>query len=66
MAVLIELDRFHLVIGVIDHVSKLGSQAAHVRQELQFKLIENREYAHMHGEDMPEVRNWRWRAIGKD
>jgi xylulose-5-phosphate/fructose-6-phosphate phosphoketolase len=60
MAVLNELDRFHLVINVINRVPQLGDRAAHVKQELQFKLIEHSEYTHAHGEDMPEVRDWKW------
>jgi xylulose-5-phosphate/fructose-6-phosphate phosphoketolase len=60
MVVLNELDRFHLIIDVINRVPKLGIEAAHVKQELQFKLIEHTEYTHTHGEDMPEVRHWTW------
>jgi xylulose-5-phosphate/fructose-6-phosphate phosphoketolase len=60
MVVLNELDRFHLVINVIDCVPQLGAQAAHVKQELQFKLIQHTAYTHEHGEDMPEVRDWKW------
>ena len=60
MVVLNELDRFHLVMSVIDRVPKLGARAAHIKQELQFKLIAHKEYTHEHGEDMPEVRDWKW------
>jgi xylulose-5-phosphate/fructose-6-phosphate phosphoketolase len=62
MAVLNELDRFHLLIDAINRVPKLGAEAAHVKQELQFKLIEHAEYTRTHGEDMPEVRDWMWRG----
>lgn len=55
-----ELDRFHLVMDVIDRVSKLGSKAAHVKQALHEKLIEHRLYITIHGEDMPEIRDWKW------
>jgi xylulose-5-phosphate/fructose-6-phosphate phosphoketolase len=60
MVVLNELDRFHLVIDVIDYVPQLGARAAHVKQELQFKLTQHSAYTREHGEDMPEVRDWRW------
>ncbi len=60
MVVLNELDRFHLVMNVIDRVPQLGTKAAHVKQELQFKLIEHTLYTHAHGDDMPEVRDWKW------
>jgi len=61
MAVLNDLDRFHLVEDVIDRVPGLASRAAHVRQWLRDKLIEHRAYITEHGEDMPEIQNWRWR-----
>jgi xylulose-5-phosphate/fructose-6-phosphate phosphoketolase len=60
MVVLNELDRFHLMINVIDCVPQLGARAQHVKQELQFKLMQNSEYTREHGEDMPEVRDWKW------
>jgi xylulose-5-phosphate/fructose-6-phosphate phosphoketolase len=62
MVVLNELDRFHLVIDVINRVQQLGSRAAHVKQELQFKLIQHTQYTHEYGEDMPEVKNWNWQG----
>ena len=60
MVVLNELDRFHLMINVINCLPQLGVKAEHVKQELQFKLIEHTNYIHEHGEDMPEVQNWKW------
>ncbi len=60
MVVLNELDRFHLVMSVLDNVPQIGPQAAHVKQELQFKLIEHQQYVTQYGEDLPEVRNWQW------
>jgi xylulose-5-phosphate/fructose-6-phosphate phosphoketolase len=60
MVVLNELDRFHLAIEVIDRVPGLGTAAAGSRQEFQHKLIEHRAYVREHGEDMPEIQEWRW------
>jgi xylulose-5-phosphate/fructose-6-phosphate phosphoketolase len=60
MVVLNDLDRFHLVGDVIDRVPNLGSRAAYVRQLLRDKLIDHKAYIHKHGEDMPEIRNWKW------
>ncbi len=60
MTVVNEVDRFHLVASVIDRVPGLGAQAAHLRQRVRDKLVEHREYITRHGEDMPEVRNWKW------
>jgi len=61
MAVLNDLDRFHLVADVIDRVPGLAGRAAHVKQWIRDKLIEHRAYITEHGEDMPEIQNWRWR-----
>jgi len=60
MVVLNKLDRFHLVMDVIERVPGLGSKAAHVKQHFRHKLIEHRNYIDQHGEDMPEVQNWSW------
>jgi xylulose-5-phosphate/fructose-6-phosphate phosphoketolase len=65
MAVLNDIDRFHLVGDVIDRVPKLGPMAAYVKQAIRDKLIEHEEYIHAHGEDMPEIRNWRWEGEAK-
>jgi xylulose-5-phosphate/fructose-6-phosphate phosphoketolase len=61
MAVLNDLDRFHLVSDVIDRVPTLGCRAAHLKQAMRDKLIEHREYIERHGQDMPEILGWRWR-----
>ena len=60
MVVLNGMDRFHLASDVIDRVPKLGSVAAYARQAFRDKLIEHRQYIVQHGDDMPEIRNWRW------
>jgi xylulose-5-phosphate/fructose-6-phosphate phosphoketolase len=60
MTVLNELDRFHLVGNVIDRVPGMQEIGAHVKQWLREKLIEHKEYVTTYGEDMPEIRDWRW------
>ncbi len=60
MVVLNDLDRFHLVADVIDRVPALGPRAAYAKQAIRDKLIEHRQYIGRHGEDLPEIRNWRW------
>ncbi|MBI2207208.1 MAG: phosphoketolase family protein [Candidatus Rokubacteria bacterium] len=62
MAVMNDLDRFHLAADVVDRVTRLGSDAAYLKQALMGKLIEHKEYVRAHGEDMPEIRDWRWGA----
>ncbi len=60
MAVLNDLDRFHLVSDVIERVPKLGVNAASVKQAMRDRLIEHSQYIRAHGEDLPEIRDWRW------
>ena len=60
MAVLNDIDRFHLVMDVIDRVPRLGASAAYLKQSLAYKLIEHKHYITQHGEDLPEIRNWKW------
>ena len=60
MVVLNDLDRFHLVMDVIDRVPKLESVGAHLIQELRDKRFEHKRYIAEQGEDMPEIRNWKW------
>jgi len=60
MVVRNDLDRFHLVMDVIDRVPKLGYRAAHLRQLMRDKLTEHAHYIVLRGEDMPEVRDWVW------
>ncbi len=63
MTVLNRLDRFHLVCDVLDYVSDLGEQADFLRQAMQDKLNEHTRYIRRHGEDMPEIRDWKWSAM---
>ncbi len=60
MVVCNDLDRFHLVGDVIDRLPELSSRAAYVKQFLRDKLLEHKEYIQKYGEDMPEIRNWKW------
>jgi xylulose-5-phosphate/fructose-6-phosphate phosphoketolase len=60
MVVRNDLDRFHLVGDVIDRVPKLGPKAAYVKQALRNKLLDHKEYIEKYGDDMPEIKNWKW------
>jgi xylulose-5-phosphate/fructose-6-phosphate phosphoketolase len=60
MVVMNDLDRFHLVADVIDRVPALGPRAAYAQQALRDKLIEHKQYIAKYGEDLPEIRNWKW------
>jgi len=60
MVVLNDLDRFHLAEDAIDRVAEPGTNAAYAKQEIRDRLLEHRQYIHRHGEDMPEIRDWKW------
>jgi xylulose-5-phosphate/fructose-6-phosphate phosphoketolase len=60
MTVLNDLDRFHLVIDVIDRVPQVGSRGPYLKQQLHDKLVEHKQYIDRHGVDLPEIRNWVW------
>jgi xylulose-5-phosphate/fructose-6-phosphate phosphoketolase len=60
MVMLNDLDRYHLVMDVIDRVPSLGVRAAHVRQRMVDARLSAREYTRVHGDDAPEIRDWTW------
>ncbi len=60
MCVLNDIDRFDLVADVIDRVPKLGYHAAYIKQYVRDKLIDHEEYIKKYGQDMPEIRGWKW------
>jgi xylulose-5-phosphate/fructose-6-phosphate phosphoketolase len=60
MVMLNDLDRFHLVIDVIDRVPGLAARAAHLRQEMVDRRLAARLYTREHGDDDPEIRDWTW------
>jgi len=60
MAELNDLDRFHLAGDVVDRVPRLARIGAHFKQHLRNKLLEHKEHIYRHGDDMPEIRDWKW------
>ena len=62
MAVMNDIDRFHLVADVIDRIPLRGSQADYAKQALRDKRIEHKQYIAKHGEDMPEISQWKWNS----
>jgi xylulose-5-phosphate/fructose-6-phosphate phosphoketolase len=60
MTVLNDLDRFHLAGDVVDRVPRLQRVGAHFKQFLRNKLVEHKQYIREHGDDLPEIRDWKW------
>jgi xylulose-5-phosphate/fructose-6-phosphate phosphoketolase len=60
MVMLNNLDRFHLVMDVIDRVPGLGSKAAHIRQRMEDERLRHRQHTRDHGQDAPDILNWVW------
>jgi xylulose-5-phosphate/fructose-6-phosphate phosphoketolase len=62
MAVRNRIDRFHLMADVFDRVPKLGASAAYAKQVVRDKLVEHTQYIEAYGDDLPEIRDWKWAA----
>ncbi len=62
MTVLNDLDRFHLVMDTIDRLPQTGERGLALKRRLQDKLIEHKRYIRAHGQDLPEIRDWQWKA----
>jgi xylulose-5-phosphate/fructose-6-phosphate phosphoketolase len=60
MTVLNDMDRFHLVMDTIDRLPQTGNKGIYLKQQLRDKLIEHKQYIARHGQDLPEIRNWKW------
>jgi xylulose-5-phosphate/fructose-6-phosphate phosphoketolase len=60
MTVLNDLDRFHLVMDTIDRLPQVGDRGNILKQQLNDKLVEHKQYINRHGQDMPEIVNWKW------
>jgi xylulose-5-phosphate/fructose-6-phosphate phosphoketolase len=60
MLVMNDMGRYNLVADVAARVEKLASVAGYVRQEMRAKIVEHREYITRYGDDLPEIRNWKW------
>ena len=52
--------RFHLVMDTIDRLPQTGDQGIYLKQQLKDKLIQHKQYIDKNGEDMPEIKNWKW------
>jgi xylulose-5-phosphate/fructose-6-phosphate phosphoketolase len=61
MTVLNDMDRYHLVCDAIDRLPQTGTRGDYLRQAMQDKLVQHKEYITTHGEDMPEIREWKWK-----
>ena len=61
MTVLNDLDRFHLVMDTIDRLPETGEKGLQLKERLIAKLAEHKQYIDLNGQDMPEIRNWKWK-----
>jgi len=62
MTVLNELDRLHLVMDTIDRLPRTGAKGIYLKQQLKDRLIEHNRHINKYGQDMPEIRNWKWKG----
>jgi xylulose-5-phosphate/fructose-6-phosphate phosphoketolase len=63
MTVVNDMDRFHLVMDAIDRLPQTGEKGRNLKLQLEEKLIEHKQYIDRHGEDMPEILNWKWNVL---
>jgi xylulose-5-phosphate/fructose-6-phosphate phosphoketolase len=63
MTALNDLDRFRLVMDTIDRLPQTGDPGIYLKQQLEGKLIEHKQYINKHGQDMPEIRDWKWKGL---
>ena len=54
------IDRFHLVMDAVKHLPQLGNRGAYVLQKMRDKLVEHKQYIAEYGQDLPEIRDWKW------
>ncbi len=62
VTVLNELHRFDLVMDTITRLTQTGEKGIYLKQQLRDKLIEHKRYIDLHGENLPEIRNWKWKG----
>lgn len=55
-----DIDRFHLVIDIVNRIPRLKNRGAYLVQRMRDKLVEHKQYIYAHGEDLPEIKNWKW------
>ncbi len=58
-----KIDRFNLVIAMLQNIPNIGNKGAFLMQEMRNKLVEHKQYIHDNGVDMPEVANWKWKGL---